>query len=140
MPIRYYAIQSVLRVRIRFASSETYNFMYRSLNIEQFCKIKQQQKNYSYRVAAILKNGCHFESNEISDCHTHVFLKAYYRIPLSEILAGTCFLQKVPPGLYICTFAAALWSLSKYELHHTLNKMWTSLLLNEYSKYKPDGK
>ena len=61
--------------------------------------------NYSYRVAAILKNGRHFEHNEISDCHL-CFLEAENIPKISGQVAY--FLQKVPTGLYICTIAAAL--------------------------------
>ena len=79
--------------------------MYRSLKSCNSVRFSIKSHNYSYRVAAILKNGRHFEYNKISDCH-YVFLEAENILKISGQVA--CFLQKVPKGLYICTLAAAL--------------------------------
>ena len=74
--------------------------MYRSLKSSNSVRFSIKSHNYSYRVAAILKNGRHFEYN------TYVFLEAENIPKISGQVA--CFLQKVPTGLYICTLAAAL--------------------------------
>ena len=58
-----------LKVRIRFSTIKAYNFMYKSLNSSNSVRFSIKSHNYSCRVAAILKNGRHFEYNEISDCH-----------------------------------------------------------------------
>ena len=58
-----------LRSESDLAVSKTYNLMYRSLKSGNSVRFSIKSHNYSYRVAAILKNGRHFEHNEISDCH-----------------------------------------------------------------------
>ena len=81
--------------------------MYISLKSSHSVRFGIKSHNDSDRIAAILKNGRHFEYNEFSDCHL-CFFKAENMPKISGQVA--CFLQKVPTGLYICTFAAALIS------------------------------
>ena len=49
--------------------SKICNLMYRSLKSSNSVRFSVKSHNYSYPIAAILKNGRHFEYNEIPDCH-----------------------------------------------------------------------
>ena len=79
--------------------------MYRSLKSSNSVSFISKSYNYSFPVAAILKKNAILNITRFQTA-TYVFLEAENIPKISGQVA--CFLQKVPTGLYIRTFAAAL--------------------------------
>ena len=101
--------------------------MYRSLKSSNSVRFSIKSHNYSYRIAAILKTAAILNITRFQTV-TYVFLEAENITKISGQVA--CFLQKVPTGLYICTFAAALICTDVKNIR----EKWICLVISQMSE------